>query len=66
LIAEINRVRGTVMSFSADTDALDLPEAIGPVVTLSEKQTIPVKEHPEVLPMYLASWRKSASGKPST
>jgi len=39
------------MSFGADTDALDLPEAVGPVVTLSEKLTIPVKEHPEVLPV---------------
>jgi len=47
-IVEINRVRGSVMTFSADTDLLDLPEPVGPAVTLSEKLTIPVKEHPEV------------------
>jgi len=47
--AEISRVRGSVLSFSGgEFDALDLPEAVGPVVTLSEKLTIPVKEHPEV------------------
>jgi len=48
LIAEISRVRGNVLSFTGDNDGLDLPEAVGPVVTLSEKLTIPVKEHPEV------------------
>jgi len=48
VIAEISRVRGSVLSFGGDSDVLDLPEAVGPVVTLSEKLTIPVKEHPEV------------------
>jgi len=46
--AEISRVRGSVLSFSGDSDALELPEPVGPTVTLSEKLTIPVKEHPEV------------------
>ena len=49
LLAEISRVRRSVVSFSGDDDALDLPEPVGPVVTLSEKLNIPVKEHPEVL-----------------
>lgn len=44
---EISRVRGNVLSFSGDSDALELPEPVGPTVTLSEKLTIPVKEHPE-------------------
>jgi len=48
LIAEISRVRGSVLSFTGESDLLDLPEPVGPVVTLSEKLTIPVKEHPEV------------------
>ena len=48
LIAEISRVRGSVLSFSGDSDALELPEPVGPTVSLSEKLTIPVKEHPEV------------------
>jgi len=41
-------VRGSVLSFSGDSDALELLEPVGPTVTLSEKLTIPVKEHPEV------------------
>ena len=41
-------MRGSVLSFSGDSDALELPEPVGPTVSLSEKLTIPVKEHPEV------------------
>jgi len=41
-------VRGSVLNFSGDSNLLDLPEPVGPIVTLSEKLTIPVKEHPEV------------------
>jgi len=72
LIAEISRVRGSVLSFSDDSDALDLPEAIGPVVTLSEKLTIPVKEHPEVIyhqcrqreTTYMSSWERYGGNDP--
>jgi len=47
-VAEISRVRGSVLSFCGDWDLLELPEPVGPSVTLSDKLTIPVKEHPEV------------------
>lgn len=47
--AEIARVRGNLFHLSGTkTEPLELPEPIGPVVTLSEKVYVPVKEHPDV------------------
>jgi len=48
LFAEINRVRGHVLHLGIDSEPLQLPEPVGPVVTLQEKLTVPVKDHPDV------------------
>jgi len=45
---EISRVRGSLFHLSGvKSEPLELPEACGPVVTLSEKVYVPVKEHPD-------------------
>ncbi|CAL8106651.1 unnamed protein product [Orchesella dallaii] len=45
---EIARVRGNLFHLSGTkSEPLELPEPIGPVVTLSEKVYVPVKEHPD-------------------
>lgn len=45
---EIARVRGNLFHLSGTKqEPLELPEPIGPVVTLSEKVYVPVKEHPD-------------------
>ena len=49
LFVEISRVRGNLFHLSGvKSEPLELPEACGPVVTLSEKVYVPVKEHPDV------------------
>jgi len=46
---EIARVRGNLFHLSGNkVEPLDLPEPVGPVLTLSEKVYVPVKEHPDV------------------
>jgi len=48
-VTEISRVRGSLFHLSGvKSEPLELPEACGPVVTLSEKVYVPVKEHPDV------------------
>ena len=44
---EINKVRGNLFHFATNKEPLSLPEPVGPVVTLSEKLYVPVKEHPD-------------------
>ncbi|CAG7672474.1 unnamed protein product [Allacma fusca] len=45
---KISRVRGSLFHLSGvKSEPLELPEACGPVVTLSEKVYVPVKEHPD-------------------
>lgn len=44
---EINKVRGNLFHFATNKEPLALPEASGPVVTLSEKLYVPAKEHPD-------------------
>ena len=44
---EISRVRGQMFYTDKEKSPLDLPEASGPKVTLSEKVFVPVKEHPD-------------------
>jgi len=51
VFTEIARVRGNLFHLSGvKQEPLELPEACGPVVTLSEKVYVPVKEHPDVSP----------------
>lgn len=50
---EIARVRGNLFHLSGTKqEPLELPEPIGPTVTLSEKVYVPVKEHPDVSQKY--------------
>jgi len=44
---EISRVRGQMFYVDKEKSPLDLPEATGPKVTLSEKVFVPVKDHPD-------------------
>ena len=44
---EISRVRGQMFYTDKEKSPLDLPEASGPKVTLSEKVFVPVKDHPD-------------------
>jgi len=47
--AEITRVRESILQQQiVNREPLTLPEPVGPVVSLSEKLYIPVKDHPEV------------------
>lgn len=47
--AEISRVRESILQQQViNREPVMLPEPSGPVVNLSEKLLIPVKEHPEV------------------
>lgn len=49
LITEIARIRSNLFHMSGTkNEPLDLPEASGTVLTLSEKVYVPVKEHPDV------------------
>jgi len=41
-------VRGSLFHFTTNKEPLTLPEGVGPVITLSEKLFVPVKDHPEV------------------
>ncbi|XP_067675223.1 protein quaking-A-like isoform X1 [Haliotis asinina] len=44
---EINRVRVALFHHKGNRDPLDLPEPVGPVVTLTEKLFVPAKDHPD-------------------
>ena len=48
LVLEINRVRGSLFHWSTNKEHQQLPEACGPVVTLTEKLFVPLHEHPDV------------------
>jgi len=49
LCAEITRVRESILKQQVvNSEPVALPEPSGPLVSLSEKLFIPVKEHPEV------------------
>ncbi|KRY30602.1 Uncharacterized protein T01_3011 [Trichinella spiralis] len=44
---EINKVRASLFSVDSKREALALPEAVGPTVTLQEKVYVPVQEYPD-------------------
>jgi len=44
---EINKVRGNLFHITTSKEPMPLPDAHGPVITLSEKLFVPVKEHPD-------------------
>jgi protein quaking len=44
---EINKVRISLFHINSNREPMALPEPVGPVLTLSEKLYVPVKEHPE-------------------
>lgn len=47
--AEIVKIRGSLFQISGNTkQPLELPEATGNVVSLTEKVYVPVREHPDV------------------
>ena len=49
LFSEINRVRLCLFHNKGSArEPLNLPDKAGPIVTLSEKLYVPVKEHPDV------------------
>ena len=49
VFSEINRVRLCLFHNKGSArEPLSLPDKAGPIVTLSEKLYVPVKEHPEV------------------
>ncbi|KRZ29178.1 Uncharacterized protein T4C_4103 [Trichinella pseudospiralis] len=43
----INKVRASLFSVDSKREALALPEAVGPTVTLQEKVYVPVQEYPD-------------------
>lgn len=48
-VAEIAKVRASLFQINGvKKEPLVLPEADGPVITLTEKVYVPVKEHPDV------------------
>ena len=47
-LSEINKVRGNLFHFATNKEPLSLPEPVGPVVTLSEKLYVPIKDYPDV------------------
>lgn len=44
---EINKVRGTLFHFNTNKETISLPDPQGPVLTMSEKLYVPVKDHPD-------------------
>lgn len=48
MVSEITRTRSHLFHFGNQKETLSLPEPSGPIVTLSEKLYVPVKDHPEV------------------
>lgn len=49
MISEISRVRSNLFQLSGvKVEPLELPDATGPLICMSEKVYVPVKEHPDV------------------
>lgn len=46
--AEIHRVRQSIYHCNTKVEPLDLPDPDGPMVVLTEKLYVPVKDYPDV------------------